>query len=587
LVYRFISGTFGSKEHNLSPLKMHVNHTDKEVSMTNVTRRQNQPILVILLAILFWFSLQGINPVHAEAEPTDLTDVVMVKFAANTTEAERTELVNEMGGEIIFWLDAISTAQVRLPANWAATRGGKNALTVASQSQFVQSVQFDSVVSGVPSDENVTDTQPRTSNSANSTIPMSPVPVNDADYNNPQMQVYAPDMINLRMAWNYTMGSPDIKIAILDSGILASHPEFVGRVLPGYDFVNNDSDPNDDYGHGTHVAGIAAAGANNGVGMLGVCPRCSIIPVKVLDQYNQGTWGNVAAGILFAVDAGANVINLSLGGQSTIQAVEDAIRYATQQNVLVVAAVGNGRSDVPFYPAAMAEVVGVAATRNDDTRWSLSNYGSFVEISAPGYAVYSTYHDLNNAYHGYNYMSGTSMAAPHVAGLAGLLFSQNPGLTVEALRTLMRTTAVDLGDPGWDGYFGHGRIDAFAALAAGAPVLAADASVSGIIWQDDNVNGQWEQEERMAPATLTIQLRNANNDVVAQTQPNTEGQWRIDSLYPGTYQIVAIALGNTRLTTNNSYTVQLQSGQETSGMNFGAVESLSFQVFVPSIQRGQ
>lgn len=555
--------------------------------MTNVIRRQKQPILVILLAIIFWFSLQGISPVHAESEPTDLTNVVLVKFAANTTEAERIQLINEMGGEIIFWLDAISTAQVRLPANWASARGGKNALTLASQSQFVQSVQFDSVVSGVPWDQSLMDSQPSLSNSANSTIPMSPMPVNDADYIDPQKQVYAPDMINLRMAWNYTMGSPDIKIAILDSGILASHPEFAGRVLPGYDFVNNDSDPHDDYGHGTHVAGIAAAGANNGIGMLGVCPGCSIIPVKVLDQYNQGTWGNVAAGILFAVDAGANVINLSLGGQSTIQAVEDAIRYAAQQNVVVVAAVGNGRSDVPFYPAAMAEVVGVAATRNDDTRWSLSNYGSFVEISAPGYAVYSTYNDMNNTYHGYNYMSGTSMAAPHVAGLAGLLLSQNPALTVEALRALMRSAAADLGDPGWDVYFGYGRIDAFATLDAGAPVLSPDASASGKIWQDDNVNGQWEQDERMASAALTIQIRDTNGAKIAEGQPNATGQWRIDNLYPGTYQVVAIALGNTRLTTNDSYTVQLQSGQETSGLNFGAVQSLSFQVFVPAIQRTQ
>jgi thermitase len=128
------------------------------------------------------------------------------------------------------------------------------------------------------------------------------------------------------------MGSPAIKIAIIDSGILASHPEFAGRILPGYDFVNNDTDPHDDYGHGTHVAGIAAAGANNGIGMIGVCPLCSIIPVKVLDQYNQGEWSNVAAGILFAVDAGANVINLSLGGQSIPQPVEEAIRYAVQHN---------------------------------------------------------------------------------------------------------------------------------------------------------------------------------------------------------------------------------------------------------------
>jgi thermitase len=383
------------------------------------------------------------------------------------------------------------------------------------------------------------------------------------------------------------MGSPAIKIAIIDSGILASHPEFAGRILPGYDFVNNDTDPHDDYGHGTHVAGIAAAGANNGIGMIGVCPLCSIIPVKVLDQYNQGEWSNVAAGILFAVDAGANVINLSLGGQSIPQPVEEAIRYAVQHNVVVVAAVGNGRTNAPFYPAAMDEVVGVAATRNDDTRWSLSNYGSFVELSAPGYAVYSTYNDMNNTYKGYNYMSGTSMAAPHVAGLAGLLFSQNPALTVEALRVLMRSTAVDLGDPGRDDYFGYGRIDAFAALQAGAPVVLPDASVSGIVWQDDNADGLWGQGEIAVTATLTIQLLDSAKNVVAETQTDAAGQWRIDNLYPGTYQVVAVALGSTRLTTANTITIQLQSGQETTGVNFGTVQTLIFQVFVPSIQRTQ
>jgi subtilisin family serine protease len=235
----------------------------------------------------------------------------------------------------------------------------------------------------------------------------------------------------------------------------------------------------------------------------------------------------------------------------------------------------------------MDEVVGVAATRNDDTRWSLSNYGSFVELSAPGYAVYSTYNDMNNTYKGYNYMSGTSMAAPHVAGLAGLLFSQNPALTVEALRVLMRSTAVDLGDPGRDDYFGYGRIDAFAALQAGAPVVLPDASVSGIVWQDDNADGLWGQGEIAVTATLTIQLLDSAKNVVAETQTDAAGQWRIDNLYPGTYQVVAVALGSTRLTTANTITIQLQSGQETTGVNFGTVQTLIFQVFVPSIQRTQ
>lgn len=547
--------------------------------MISTTRNKKRPIFVILLAILIWFSLQVINPVYADAKPTDLTNLLFVKFVAHTTESERSKLIDEMGGQIVLWLDAISTAQVRLPDNWAAVRSSNDALTIASQSQFVQSVEFDSVVAGVPATQERMSGQPRTDNS---TIPMTPIQVNDADYLDPQMQVYAPDILNLRLAWNYTMGSKEIKIAILDSGVLSSHPEFAGRLLPGYDFVNNDADPNDDYGHGTHVTGIAAAGANNSIGMIGVCPLCSIIPVKVLDQYNQGTWGGVAAGILFAVDAGANVINLSLGGTASSQPVEDAIRYAVQHNVLVVAAAGNGRSNVPFYPAAMDEVVGVAATRNDDTRWSLSNYGSFVELSAPGYAVYSTYNNLDNSYHGYNYMSGTSMAAPHVAGLAGLLFSQNPARSIAEVRTLMQSTAVDLGDPGRDDYFGYGRIDAFAALQAGAPVLLPNASVGGIAWDDDNVNGLLEQEERAATATLAIQLFDSAGTRIAETQLNA-GQWQIDDLYPGTYQVVAIAFGDTRLTTTDTYTIQLQSGQKIIDLNFGTVQVPTFQVFVPTI----
>ncbi|MBI3960967.1 MAG: S8 family serine peptidase [Chloroflexi bacterium] len=554
--------------------------------MTNTDLNWKRLILVVLFAMFFWLSLQFINPVYADTTPSNVSNLVLVKFKADTSAAERSKLISEMGGQALLWIDALSTVQIRLPDNWASARSGKDPLSIAGQSPTVLSVEFDVAVSGVPAILEGMESQPQV---YNSTIPTAPMVVNDVDYNNPQMQVYAPGIIRLPWAWNYTMGSSNIKIAILDSGVLASHPEFVGRLLPGFDFINNDADPHDDYGHGTHVTGIAAAGANNGIGMVGVCSLCSIIPVKVLNESNQGTWSAVAAGIVFAVDAGANVINLSLGGPSSSQVVEDAIRYATEHNVLIVAAVGNGRSDALFYPAALADVVGVAATRDDDTRWSLSNYGSFVELSAPGYAVYSTYNDLNNGYSGYNYMSGTSMASPHVAGLAGLLFSQNPALTIAQVRWLMTSTAVDLGDPGRDDYFGYGRIDAFAALQAGSLLVQSDAVVSGAVWQDDNVNGVWEQnEERAATQVLSIQIRIADGTVIAQTTPNDLGQWRVEKLYPGSYQVVALALGNTILTTASTYDIQLKSGQEITDLNFGTTQSiLPYRVFVPTIQGTQ
>ena len=565
--------------------------TTSRLPMTNTDLNWKRLILVVLLAMFFWLSLQLVNPVYADTTSPNVSNVVLVKFIPNTPAAERSQLISAMGGQEIRWIAALSIAQIQLPENWASARSGNDALSIASQSPHVRFVEFDAAVSGVPIVVEQMNGQPQVHNSTIPTapIPTAPVQVNDADFNNPQMQVYAPNIIRLLWAWNYTMGSKDIKIAILDGGILASHPEFAGRILPGYDFVNNDSAPNDDYGHGTHVAGIAAAGANNGIGMVGVCPLCSIIPVKVLNESNQGTWATVTAGIVFAVDAGANVINLSLGGPSSSQTVEDAVRYAAAHNVLVVAAVGNSRSNAPFYPAALDDVVGVAATRNDDTRWSLSNFGYFVELSAPGYAVYSTYNDLNNSYSGYNYMSGTSMASPHVAGLAGLLFSQNPALTIAQVRWLMTSTAVDLGDPGRDDYFGYGRIDAFAALQAGALLVPPDGTASGTVWQDDNINGVWEQDEKRAVTqVLSIQIRIADGTVIAQATPNDLGQWRVEKLYPGSYQVVALALGNTILTTSSTYDIQLESGQEITGLNFGTTQSiLPYRVYVPTIQGTQ
>ena len=540
--------------------------------------------LVVLLTIVFWLGMQFVNPVYADTKVTLTPNMVLVKFQQGTSAEELSALIAQMGGQIIRRFDALSTVLVQLPEYWASARSGVDALSIANQNANVVSVEFDGTVSGFPTEMEQVNGQ----HTYNSTIPTAPVTVNDADYNNPQRQVYAPSMIELPWAWNYTMGSNGIKIAVVDSGVLATHPEFAGRVLPGYDFVNNDTDATDDFGHGTHVAGIIAAGANNGIGMVGVCPNCSIIPVKVLNESNQGTWSAVAAGILFAVDAGANVINLSLGGSTDSQVVADAVHYATVHNVLVVAAAGNVRSNEPFYPAALDEVVGVAATRNDDTIWSLSNYGYFVEVSAPGYAVYSTYNNLGNTYGGYNYMSGTSMAAPHVAGLAGLLFSQNPNLTIPQGRSLLQSTSVDLGDPGRDDHYGYGRIDAFAALQAGYLLLPADAALNGTVWQDDNVNGLWEQEERETTDAVSIQPQTSTGTVVAQTKPNSAGAWRIEKLHPGSYQVVAVVSGNTVLTTAGIYNVDLTGGQEIVNLNFGTAQNdptgISYQVFVPTVQ---
>jgi thermitase len=286
---------------------------------------------------------------------------------------------------------------------------------------------------------------------------------NDPDYNSPNL-VYAPQKIEAPLAWDHTLGSSSVVIAIVDSGVNAAHEDLAGRVLAGKDYVNGDNDAADDNGHGTHVAGIAAATTDNGTGIAGIA-QASILPVKVLNQNNVGTWANVASGIIWATDKGADIINLSLGGSANSETLRSAIQYASDHGVILVAAAGNKASDVPFYPAAYSETLGVAATTYSDNRWSLSNFGTYIDLAAPGVAIWSTNWTAANP-NDYTSRSGTSMAAPHVSGVAALMLSVNPGLSQQEVYDILRQSADDLGDPGWDVIYGYGRLNAGNAVVA-------------------------------------------------------------------------------------------------------------------------
>ena len=214
-----------------------------------------------------------------------------------------------------------------------------------------------------------------------------------------------------------------IKVAVLDTGVAASHVDLNGQVLRGWDFVNDDDDAGDDHGHGTHVAGTIAALANNGVGVAGVAPGCRIIPIKVLDASGSGRNSQIAAGILKAAELGARVINLSLGGPSESETLRRAIATVAAQGVTVVAAAGNDGVSTPFYPAATADVIAVAAVDSALNKAGFSNFGDYVDIAAPGVRIASTGRAGDVVK-----MSGTSMAAPHVAGAVALLASAFPDL---------------------------------------------------------------------------------------------------------------------------------------------------------------
>ncbi len=286
----------------------------------------------------------------------------------------------------------------------------------------------------------------------------------DPDYGN-VLRVYAPQKIDAGSAWDVTAGDPNLIVAVVDSGLSLTHPEFNGRIAEGMDFVNGDADPSDDQGHGTHVAGIIAAAMDNGLGSTGIAPRVRIMPIKALNYANSGTWANIAAGINYAVGHGASVINLSLGGTSISQSGRDAVNNALNNNVVVVAASGNNGTYTPFYPAALAGVLAVGSTDSTDTRVSTSDYGTWLDVVAPGDRIWSTYWRSSADPTTYEFLSGTSMASPHVAALAALIRSARPELGVADVRDIIQRSAVDLGTAGRDDYYGWGRIDAGAALA--------------------------------------------------------------------------------------------------------------------------
>ena len=263
-------------------------------------------------------------------------------------------------------------------------------------------------------------------------------------------------------AWDLATGSAAVTIAVVNSGVDLAHVDLAGKILPGYDFINNDAVPQDDFSlsHGTHVAGIAAAITDNATGVAGVSWRGrAFLPVKVLDSSGNGTSAGVAEGITWAVDHGAQVINLSLGGPDPSTVLEDAVNYAYEKGVVVVAAAGNSGLNAPFYPASYAHVIAVAAADNLNAHPVFSDSGPWVDLAAPGVSIFSTLR--NNTY---GNLTGTSMASPFVAGLAAILRGLPGNTSPDLIEQQLETTALDLGTPGRDDLFGYGLIQADAAI---------------------------------------------------------------------------------------------------------------------------
>lgn len=295
--------------------------------------------------------------------------------------------------------------------------------------------------------------------------------------------------IQAAAAWDHTRGE-GITVAVLDTGVAyEDYEEFYRapglantRFVPGYDFINNDEHPNDDSGHGTHVAGILAGNLVDGGGALGAAPDVDVMPVKVLGANGYGSDFAIARGIRWAADNGARVINMSLGGEGAGQVLSEAVRYAAARDCVLVAAAGNENAPEVGYPAYYSDCVAVGATGFDGIRAPYSNRGRRLLVVAPGGnlgqdlnqdgrpdGIVAQTFDPGRGYDSFDYFyphAGTSMAAPQAAAAAALIRAANPALTALEIRLILQDTALHLGSPGRNAYYGYGLVDALAAVEA-------------------------------------------------------------------------------------------------------------------------
>ncbi|WP_294222324.1 S8 family serine peptidase [uncultured Chryseobacterium sp.] len=307
--------------------------------------------------------------------------------------------------------------------------------------------------------------------------------------------------VDMELAWDVETGNPNMIIAVSDSGLNMSHEDIAARVWSkpaeiidgidndgngliddyrGWDWVNNDNNPTDDHGHGTNCSGIIGSIANNGKGYAGVNWNSKIMPLKVLNSSNSATYAAMANSLYYAVDNGAKVVSMSIGGSSTSSLIANAISYMKTNNVLLVACMMNNNNEVANYPAAYStaydNVIAVGSTDANDKRtqpffWSStsgSSYGNHINVVAPGNYIYGLGIDSNTSYN--SYWGGTSQATPLVAGVASLILSKKPALTPVQVRNILQSTAEDMkglaseDTAGFDKYHGWGRINAYAAL---------------------------------------------------------------------------------------------------------------------------
>lgn len=398
--------------------------------------------------------------------PTDIPTVErVINFNPQASEAAIQALLAELGAVELGRIPAIGAMRVLVPQSLSQPAAALQALSASAAAQAAGLSAIEPNIEYYGLEEGTIErVKPREAETEASGLLTTNDPLLNQQYG--LQNTYAGAWV--RLAWDYsTKRGSGLIIAVVDSGVDLQHPDLIGQIQPGgWDFVNDDNNPDDDQGHGTHVAGIIAARANNLQGIAGIAHNAKILPVKVLNAANTGNTFNIASGIVYAVDRGAKIINLSLGGPTESTTTEGAIDYAVGRGVIVVAAAGNSGPGTVLYPAAFDNVISVGAHDSTGATAGFSSTNSQVDISAAGVDILSTI-PLSGATvtdpSGYRLLSGTSMAAPHVSGIVGLIVSAGVATTPATVTEALICGARDINSatlPGRDDAMGWGVVDA-------------------------------------------------------------------------------------------------------------------------------
>jgi len=379
-------------------------------------------------------------------------DELLVQFVAGVPKGKVEEVLHGQGALEVDEIKAIRVKKIKVPPQ--ALEQVKNALAHNPHVRFAEN-NFIAEADAVP---------------------------NDPSYGS---QWHLPK-ISAPQGWDITEGMSSIDIAVIDSGVDLTHPDLAGKLLPGFNFRTNTSDGSDVYGHGTKVAGAAAAISNNGLGVAGVAWNCSIMPLVIADSTGLGDYFAMAQAIIYAVDHGVRIMNISYGGPGYTSTLQDATDYAWNKGAVIFASAGNSNTSTTQIPASLPNVVAVAATDSSDNKASYSNFGSWITVAAPGSAITTTAKGG-----GYASVSGTSFSSPITAGLGALVLSVNPTLSNRQVVDIITQNADDLGVAGFDQYFGFGRINVARAVAAAkvavvqsdtqAPTVSIASPASGAV----------------------------------------------------------------------------------------------------------